>query len=144
MKGGGTYRIKFPSMDWEEKESAIEIHCDAGEILTIAGNRAQIGIYGFVGKQNFKKTDVEEFRQGVAISGVWNKIPRVTTSEETGGIQASFYGFDMDRELRGLLSELFGNIGAGIPAYVRNDNCTLTYQVETMKAVSNEKGGTCF
>ena len=95
-----------------EKEIAVGIHCDAGQILTRAGNRAQIGICGFVRKQNFKKTDVEEFHQGVAISWVINKIPRVITSEEAGGIQAVFYGFDMAMMLKGLLSELlFGNVG---------------------------------
>ena len=27
-----------------------------------------------------------------------------------------------------------------IPTYVRNDNSTIMYQVETMKSISNEKG----
>ena len=34
-------------MEWGEEEIALEIHCDAGQILTKAGNRAQIGICGF-------------------------------------------------------------------------------------------------
>ena len=35
----------------------------------------------------------------------------------------AFYGFDMARMLKGQLAELvFGNMGAGIPAYVRSDN----------------------
>ena len=29
-KGDGAYEIKSPSVDWGEKENAIEIHCDAG------------------------------------------------------------------------------------------------------------------
>ena len=132
-------------MDWGEKEIAIEIHCDAGRILTRAGNRAQIGICGFATKQNFKKTDVAEFHQGVEISWAGNKSPRVTTSEEAGATQAVFYGFDMARMLKGLLSELLvGNIGVEIPTYVRNDNCTIMYQVEPTKSVSNEKGWACF
>ena len=60
MKGEGAYKIKFPIIDWGEKEIAIEIHGDAGQILTRAGNRAQIGICGFTRKQNFKKTDADE------------------------------------------------------------------------------------
>ena len=39
-------------MEWKEKEIAIEIHCDDGQILTKTGGRAQIGICGF-----FEKTD---------------------------------------------------------------------------------------
>ena len=52
LKGGGTYKIRFPSVDWGEYEIASEIHCDAGQILTKKGNRAQIGICVF-----FEKTD---------------------------------------------------------------------------------------
>ena len=75
------------------------------------------------------------------ISWVSNKSPRVTTSKEAGEIQEVFYGFDMARVLKGLLAELlFGNIGVEIPTYVRNDNRTIIYQVETTKSVSNAKG----
>ena len=51
-----------------------------------------------------------------------------------------FYGFDMARRLEGLLAELlFGNIGAGIPTYVRNDNSAVAYQVDSSNTVANEK-----
>ena len=30
MAGEGAYEIKPPSVDWDEKEIEIEIHCDAG------------------------------------------------------------------------------------------------------------------
>ena len=51
-----------------------------------------------------------------------------------------FYGFDMARMLKGLLAELlFWDIGAGIPTYVRNDNSTAVYQVDSANAVTNEK-----
>ena len=46
----------------------------------------------------------------------------------------------MARMLNGLLPELiFGYIGVEIPTYVRNDNCAILYQVESVKSVSNEK-----
>ena len=48
LKGDGEYQIKFPRMGWSGGEISIEIHCDAGQILTKAGNRAQIGICGFL------------------------------------------------------------------------------------------------
>ena len=48
LKGEGEYQIKFPRMEWNEEEIAIEIHCDAGGILTKAGNRAQIEICVFL------------------------------------------------------------------------------------------------
>ena len=51
-----------------------------------------------------------------------------------------FYGFDMDRMLKGLLADLlFGNIGLEIPTYVRNDNSTAAYQVDSANTVTNAK-----
>ena len=44
---GRKYKIKSPIVEWGEKEIAIEIHCDSGEILTKADSRAKIGICGF-------------------------------------------------------------------------------------------------
>ena len=50
------------------------------------------------------------------------------------------YGFEMAGLLKGLVPDLlFGDIGAEIPTYVRNDNCAIMYQVESTKSVSNEK-----
>ena len=49
-------------MDWEENEITIEVHCDAGQILTKNGSRAQIGICGFFRKQITEQTKNEEFR----------------------------------------------------------------------------------
>ena len=34
LKGGGKYQIRFPSMDWAEEDLEIEVHCNAGQILT--------------------------------------------------------------------------------------------------------------
>ena len=48
LKDGGKYQIRFPSMDWAEEDLEIEAHCDAGQILTKTGSRAQIGICGFI------------------------------------------------------------------------------------------------
>ena len=48
MKGEGKYQIKFPSVDWAEEDVEIDIHCDAGRILTKTGRRPQLGIRGFV------------------------------------------------------------------------------------------------
>ena len=55
-----------------------------------------------------------------------------------------FYGFDMARMSKGLLGDLLvGNIGVEIPTYVRNDNRTVAYQVDSVKAVGggNRLGG---
>ena len=127
-------------MDWGEEEIAIEIHCDAGQILTKAGNRAQIGLFGFMRKRKLNFSDENEFHQGVAISWDSSKSPMVTTSKESGVIKTVFYGFDMDRMLKGILEELlFGNIGVEISTYVRSDNFKILQQVESVKSVSKEK-----
>ena len=56
LKGEGKYQIKFPSVDWAEEDIEIEVHCDAGPIVTKTGNRAQLGICGFIrNKINEKK-----------------------------------------------------------------------------------------
>ena len=47
LKGEVKYQIKPPSVGRREEEFAIEIHCDAGKILTKAGNRSQRGIRVF-------------------------------------------------------------------------------------------------
>ena len=47
LKWERSYEIKSAVADWGENEIAIEIHCDAGGILTKSGRRAQIGICGF-------------------------------------------------------------------------------------------------
>ena len=85
----GGYQIKFPSVNWEEEDIEIEIHCDAGQILTKTGSRAQLGICGFIrnkinGEQN------ENFHTGIAISRPSSKIPRVSTSSYAGETQALF------------------------------------------------------
>ena len=88
-------------MDWNGGEIPIETHCDAGQILTKAGGRAQIGICGFMRSQKLNFSEVGEFHQWVAISWVSNKSPMVTTSKEAWDIQAVFYGFDMAMMLKG-------------------------------------------
>ena len=71
---------------------------------------------------------------------VGQQSPRVSTSSYDGEIQALFYGFDMDRLLKGLLSELmFGNTGAGIPTCARNANPDASYQVDSVDTVTTEK-----
>ena len=46
----------------------------------------------------------------------------------------------MEGMLNGVLSEiLFGNIGAGIPSYVRNDNADAACQLDSANTVDNEK-----
>ena len=63
----------------------------------------------------------------------------MATPSFAGGIHAVFYGFDMAMMLNGVMSELmFGNMGAGIPTFVRNGNSTAAYQVESLTAVTNE------
>ena len=51
-----------------------------------------------------------------------------------------FYGSEMARILKGILSELlFGDIGAGIPTYVRSDNSTVVYQVDSANIATDGK-----
>ena len=71
-------------------EIAIEIRCDAGQILTKTGSRSQIGIRGFLRKQITEQSENEEFQQWVAVSCVSGKSPRVATSSSAGEIQAVF------------------------------------------------------
>ena len=89
---------------------------------------------------NFAKTEMGCFHQGVAVSGVINKSPRVAKSKKAGSTQAVYYGFDMARTLKGLLWELlFVDIGVAIPTYVRSDSCKITYQVGLLKTAPKEK-----
>ena len=48
IKRGWKYRIKFPSADWAEEDIGIEVHCDADQISTKSGSRAQLRICGFI------------------------------------------------------------------------------------------------
>ena len=72
--------------------------------MTRAGSKAQIGICGFLRRQIKEQTKNGAFQQGITISRVSNKSPRVATSSFSGGIQAVFYGFDMARMLKGLMA----------------------------------------
>ena len=93
----------------------------------------------FLRKQITEKTKNVEYRQGIAVSLVGNKSPRASASSYAWEIQASFYGRDMARMLEGLSEELmFGNIGAEIPTYVRNDNSDSVYQVDSVNTATNE------
>ena len=68
------------------------------------------------------------------------KSPRVYTSSYAGAIRALFYGFDMARMLKILLSELtFANIGVSIPTYVRSDNSDAVRQVDSVNTATNGK-----
>ena len=100
----------------------------------------KLGMCGFLRKQITETTKNVEYEQGIAVSWVSNKSPRAPTSSFAVEIQSMFYGFDMDRMLKGLLAALlFANIGVAIPTYVRNDNSTVAYQVDSVNTVTNEK-----
>ena len=61
-------------------------------------------------------------------------------SSYDGEIRALFRCFDMARMLKDLLSELtFGNMGEGIPTYVRNDNSDASYPVDSVNTATNGK-----
>ena len=63
------------------------------------------------------------------------------TSSFAGEIHAIFYGFDMARMSKCVLSELlFGNIGEAIPTFSRNDNSAVLRQVESVNTVTHENG----
>ena len=63
----------------------------------------------------------------------------MSTSSFSGKIQAVFYGSDMARMLKGLLSGLaFVDIGVDIPTYVRNDNTDAAYRVDSVNTVTAE------
>ena len=108
--------------------------------MTKTGSRAQIGICGFSRVSITEKTANVEFQQGIDVSWLSNKIPRVPTSSYDGETQALFYGSGMGMVLKCLLSELtFGNMGGWveIPTYIRNDNSDASYQVDASNTVTN-------
>ena len=90
LKGEGKYQIRFPSVDWAEEDLEIEVHCDAGQILTKTGSRAQIGICGFIRTKITEQNKNQPFRKGISISWPSSKSPRVATSSYAGEIQALF------------------------------------------------------
>ena len=112
----------------------------AGGILTKTGIRAQIGIFGVCEEQ------ITEQPKMSSVSIVFLYPGRVTKVQRrqhlvTQGAQALFYGFDMARMSKGLLSGLaFGNMGVEIPTYVRNDNSDALYQAGSVNTVANENG----
>ena len=80
------------------------------------------------------------FQHGITVSRVSNKIPTVSTSSYAWRIQALFYVFYTAWMLKGLLAELtIGNMGAGIPTYVRNCNSDAMYQADPANAATIEK-----
>ena len=69
-----------------------------------------------------------------------NESQRAITSSYAGETQSLFYVFDMAMMLKGLLAELtFGNMGAAIPTYVRNDKQDAVYQADSVNTTTNEK-----
>ena len=95
----------------------------------------------FFARTDFGTNKNEEFQQGISVSWVGNKTPKVATTSFAGGIQAVLYVFDMARMLKGLLSELLlGNIGEGVPTFSRNDNSAVVYQVVPVNTATNENG----
>ena len=139
LKVEGKYRIKFRSVGWAEEDIEIEVHCDAGQILTKTGSRAQIGICGFIRNKIKWGTKTRTYIPVIAISWPSSKSPRVATSSYAGEIQALFYGFDTARFVKEMSSELhFGNVGCSISTYVRNDNSEAVYHMESMNTATNE------
>ena len=139
LKGEGKYQIRFPIMDWAEEDLEIEVHCDAGQILTKTGSRDQIGIFGFIRAKITEQDKNQQFHKGIAISRPSSKSPRAATPSYAGEIQALFYGFDTARFIKEMLSELlFGNVGCSINTYVRNDNSDAVYHVDSMNTVTRE------
>ena len=61
-----------PTLGFGQNEMAIATHCDPGAILTMAGRRAHVGIYGVSTKQITKEARNVEFRHGSAISRASN------------------------------------------------------------------------
>ena len=110
LKGGGKYQIKFPSMDWAEEDIEIEVHFDAGQILTKAGSRAQLGICGFIRSKITETDKNENLHTGIAISWSSSKGPRAATSSYAGEIQALFYGFDTARSVKEMSGGYFSEM----------------------------------
>ena len=94
------YKIMSPSVDWGGNGIAIEIHCGAGQILTEAGSRAQIGICAFSRRQITWRTKNVEFRQVIDVSWVINESPRVEASSFAGDTSSVLWfrhGQDVER-----------------------------------------------
>ena len=128
-------------MGYDENEIEIEIHCGAWQITTKnrePGAKTESAFFfrnGLLIEQN------DEFQKWVAASWVSDESPRVSTSSFAGNIQDAFYGFDIARMLEGHMAELlFGNIGWGfrlLLTFVRNDNSTVLYPVDSVGEVAN-------
>ena len=81
-----------------------------------------------------------EHRQCIAASWGVTKVLDPQPPVTQGGIEALFYGCDMAGMLKWLLPVLlFGNIGAAIPTYVRNDNSDAAYRVDSVNSATGEK-----
>ena len=92
-------------MEWAEEDIEIEVHCDAGQILTKTGSRAQIGICGFIRAEITEQNKIKPFRGGISISWPSSESPRVATPSYAGGIQALFHGSDTARLREEMLAE---------------------------------------
>ena len=116
-------------MGWKWNCDRDTLRC--GGVLTKTGSRAKIGICGFLRQRIADAAKNVEFQQRISVPWMSNNSPRAPTSSYSGEIRTLFYGFDIDRMLKVLLSELmFGNMGVGIPTYVRNDNPDASNRVD--------------
>ena len=133
-------KIKFASIDWGGGEIAIEIHCDAAKILTETDRMAKIGSCGFRGNKLRRKPKMLSFNMVLLYRGWIAKVQWFPHLVIRGNTRIVLRSFDMARALKGLLGELtFGNMGAEIHTYVRDDSSDASYRVDSVNTVPNEK-----
>ena len=116
LKGGCGYRIEFPIVDRDGNEMAIEIHFDAGRILTKSGSRAQIGIFGFLRMQITVKAKNLARRRVIATSRLVES-PMVSTSmyaENAIGVLWFRHGEDVERDVGRINLWEYGGINTNI------------------------------
>ena len=91
----------------------------------------------FLGKQITEPAKNEKPQQGIAVPWVSNKSPRVATSSFEWGDTSSVLwlrqGQDVERPIRWIGIWEY----RGVPTYVRCDNSTVAYQVDSPNTVTN-------
>ena len=116
---------------------AIEVNCDARNILANGRGASQIGISGLIReKANGRNTD-KDYLDGVEISRPSGGSLRIATSSYAGKLRDAFRCFDTSQYLKRALTELLlggGNID--IVAMIRDDNFSVAEHVRSINSVT--------
>ena len=90
LKSAGEITVMFPIYEWGGSEMAIRPHCDAVDILTKGGDKAQIGICGFIREKVSKENRDKSCLRGIAVAWASCGGIRLATSSYAWG-NTSFF-----------------------------------------------------